>query len=176
MLLILDAASNKSSKDIRYKDEDIMRLATLPKLEELELCRLVGVTGKIFKNFTTLKKVTCECIQNMQKALVNLILKCPELKKISLYRYSIEDVISVILSAAMLMRKRENDVPLEFFSDELKVRLIRYISDKDSSMKVFFEVRDYVRSTEAGKHLFEFTTYEEKSFIDRVALLVENSK
>lgn len=154
-----------------------MSLSKLPQLEELELWGFFeGITGKGFKNFTGLKRLTCWAVEDMKKGFFPLMLLCHELNKISLYSCSGDDVLFIILCAVILIGKRENDVPLDIRSDECNVRLVPHKSAKDSSKKVWFEVHDHRWPSNKEKRLPDLTTHNENDFIDRVLLLINNPR
>ena len=132
-----------------------------------------GVTGRSFKYFTTLKKIGSHYVEDFLIGLCFLVLKCQELKEISFHSISNDFVKHVIYCLGKLSYVRSalwrECIPLKFYSRQCDVRFVPYVSEIDSSLKIFYKVYE----SDFGKCEPHFTTNDEASFIHQVGLAMD---
>ena len=126
-----------------FSDEGVAALASLPKLEKLELTYAINVTGHAFKNFTTLKEFKCSYVKYVVNGLWNLLETCKGIEVINISSYSTDSVGWFLASAASFLRTRNGDTPLLVYLDKYLVRVSLVRSKKDSSEKISFQIYNY---------------------------------
>ena len=71
-----------ASRNEDFDDEGVIALASLPKLESLELYVGGLVTGRVFKHFKTLRKISCFRMKITKEGVRHLIRNCSNLQEI----------------------------------------------------------------------------------------------
>ena len=161
-------------------DESVEALTNLPKLESLELCRIKSMTNRVFKHFTTLKKITFGQLTNMEKGIHDLIQKCSSLQEIQLLpHYGRDEIIKLLRSAADALKERTNTISiffsLRFLYDEnnvvynhvnFKVRMTPMRSEKNLTTNILFEIFYNHRNLNP-----DFITHDLDALVKEVSLL-----
>ena len=152
-------------------------LSNLPKLESLELLDTFSITNQTFKRFTTLKKITCYEVENMQEGISDLLRNCNNFEEISLYRYSREEITEILRSAAEAFKQRINiDIPfsarivnmLGQAEVDCKVRMLPVRSKENSTKKILYKI-----FYDAKTSMADFATYDLNIFVNEVKLLMK---
>ena len=156
----------------------MISLGKLPKLKDLELRgEFEGVTGKIFKYFTTLKSVTFEQTKIVKDGFCDLVGMSKDLEEIRLDAYSNEDFSAIVQYVGKPLRERRNNVHLVIWSEQCIVRILPISSQKDFDVKLTFEIYTIDRwyyGSNIKKYTPIFTTNDEERFIKEVLPIINS--
>ena len=159
-------------------DEGIIALANLPKLESLKLFNGF-ITNKAFRNFKSLKTLTCDTIENIKDGVYSLLQHCSNFQEILIFyclNYEIHcNMVEVLQKAAEMLKQRNNvDIPLlvnSVFgvgSEGFRVRMVPIRSEKDATKKLLFQLF-YGRK----KVTPDFVTYDLDILIREAEFLID---
>ena len=126
-----------------FDDEGIIALARLPKLESLELSGVISITSRVFKHFTSLKKLGCSAeIKNMNEVVRSLLRSCSNFQEINLNYCSSEEIIKILKSAAEELKERANNyIPLSvIFWGHRKIRMLPIKSVREKTTELLFQL------------------------------------
>ena len=161
----------------RITNEEVVPLATLPKLEILSLWNINSITGQIFEQFSTLKVIKSSAIRDIGQGICHLIRRCKNLELIVLLYYSDNDMIDMFKCLCQSLNHRTNCNPLliGLYSCSVQITPIPKVYNlrKNPSKKYHFEIYEVKYKEHNKGHAPVFECYNEEIFLNEISSWME---